>query len=306
MTQRASPRRSRWGHAASPRSTAPCSGALTLQVACHIVAALWSVGWVSAAATVALTALALLRLARRHAWRPLLTRLLGFGLLAGACELFTDYAGETVAHSLSYPTGEPMLWASPIYMPFSWMVVLTLIGYLAWRLTTLAPLLPLWLAMALTGLWAALNIPFYVEMAYRAGWWSYAAAPGLGHTPYYVMLFEGLIGAALPLLLAGIERRSARATLLRGLVHRRMDALRRAAGLAAARTLAQTGAQQRLSSDQYATLRPEEQSRWMRRSRQVARRTGWLASPWRVSDRFLTRRTPACLAPALARCSSAP
>lgn len=191
---------------------------LALQIACHIVAALWPVGWISAAATVALTVLALLWLARRPAWRPLLIRLLGFGLVAGVCELFTDFSGETVAHSLSYPLDEPMLWASPIYMPFSWMVVLTLIGYLAWRLTTLAPLLPLWLAMALTGLWAALNIPFYEEMAYRAGWWRYAAAPGLGHTPYYVMLFEGLIGAALPLLLAGIERRSARATLLRGLV----------------------------------------------------------------------------------------
>ncbi len=187
---------------------------LALQVACHIAAALWPIGWVSAAATVALTALALLRLARRPAWRPLLARLLAFGLVAGVCELFTDFSGETVAHSLSYPPGEPMLWASPLYMPFSWMVVLTLIGYLAWRLMTLSPL---WLAMALTGLWAAMNIPFYEEMAYRAGWWRYAPAPGLGHTPYYVMLFEGLIGAALPLLLAGIERRSARATLLRGL-----------------------------------------------------------------------------------------
>jgi hypothetical protein len=98
------------------------------------------------------------------------------------------------------------------------MVTLTLIGYLAWRLTTLAPHLPLWLAMALTGLWAALNIPFYEEMAWHAGWWSYAPAPGLGHTPYYVMLFEGLIGVALPLLLAGIERQRAWITLLRGLV----------------------------------------------------------------------------------------
>jgi hypothetical protein len=71
--------------------------------------------------------------------------------------------------------------------------------------------------MALTGLWGALNIPFYEEMAYHAGWWRYAHAPGLGHTPYYVMLFEGLIAVTLPPLLAQIERRSPRATLLRGL-----------------------------------------------------------------------------------------
>ncbi len=192
-------------------------GAFLLLVAGHIISALGRLGWVSAAVTVGLTALALLGLALRRAWRPLLLRLLAFGLVAGACELFTDYSGEVVAHSLSYPPGEPMLWASPVYMPISWMVVLTQIGYLAWRLDTLAPSPPRWLTMALVGLWGALNIPFYEEMAYHAGWWSYAHAPSLGHTPYYVLLFEGLIALALPPLLAGIERRSLRATLLRGL-----------------------------------------------------------------------------------------
>jgi uncharacterized protein DUF6989 len=187
-----------------------------LLVAGHIVSAIGGFGWVSAAATVGLTALALLALALRRAWRPLIVRLLAFGLVAGVCELFTDYSGEVVAHSLRYPPGEPMLWASPAYMPLSWMVVLTQIGYLAWRLAALIP--PRWLAMALTGLWGALNIPFYEEMAYHAGWWSYATAPGLGHTPYYVMLFEGLIAAALPPLLAGLQRRSPRAVLLRGLL----------------------------------------------------------------------------------------
>ncbi len=192
-------------------------GTFALLVACHIIAAVGRLGWISAAVTVGLTALALLGLSLRRAWRPLLLRLLAFGLVAGACELFTDFAGEVVAHSLSYPPGEPMLWASPAYMPFSWMVVLTQLGYLAWRLDTLAPQTPRWLAMALTGLWGALNIPFYEEMAYHAGWWRYAGAPGLGHTPYYVMLFEGLIAVTLPPLLAQIERRPPRAALLRGL-----------------------------------------------------------------------------------------
>ncbi len=190
-------------------------GVLALQVGCHIVAALARVGWASAAATVALTTMALLGLALRPAWRPLLLRLLGFGLVAGICELFTDYAGETVAHSLTYPAHEPMLWASPVYMPFSWMVTLTIIGYLAWRLDTLG--LRRWQAMALTGLWAALNIPFYEEMAYTAGWWRYAQTRALFHTPAYVLLFEGLIGLALPLLLARIERRTLNSVVARGL-----------------------------------------------------------------------------------------
>jgi hypothetical protein len=191
-------------------------GTFLLLVAGHIVSALGRLGWVSAAATVGLTALALLALALRRSWRPLLLRLLAFGLVAGVCELFTDYSGEVVAHSLSYPPGEPMLWASPAYMPFSWMVVLAQLGYLAWRLDTLAPSPPRWLAMALVGVWGALNIPFYEEMAYHAGWWRYAHAPGLGHTPFYVALFEGLIGAVLVPLLAGVERRSIRSALLRG------------------------------------------------------------------------------------------
>lgn len=187
-----------------------------LLVAGHIVSAIGRLGWISAAVTVGLTALALLALALRRAWRPLIVRLLAFGLIAGVCELFTDFSGEVVAHSLHYPPAEPMLWASPAYMPVSWMVVLAQIGYLAWRLAALAP--PRWLAMALTGLWGALNIPFYEEMAYHAGWWSYAHAPGLGHTPYYVMLFEGLIAAALPPLLADLQRHSPRAIALRGLL----------------------------------------------------------------------------------------
>ena len=226
-----------FAHPAASPAPAPLDGAarrftaldvamlatFALLVAGHIVSAIGRFGWVSAAVTVGLTALALLGLALRRAWRPLLLRLLAFGLVAGVCELFTDYSGEVVAHSLSYPPGEPMLWASPIYMPISWMVVLTQIGYLAWRLAGLTTPVPHpsrslpWLAMALTGLWGALNIPFYEEMAWHAGWWSYAHARSLGHTPYYVLLFEGLLALALPPLLAGIERRSLRATLLRGL-----------------------------------------------------------------------------------------
>jgi len=204
-----------------PRHITALDGALlatfALLVVCHVIAALGRLGWISAAVTVALTALALLGLTLRRAWRPLLLRLLAFGLVAGVCELFTDFAGQTVARSLSYPPGEPMLWASPLYMPFSWMVVLTQLGYLAWRLSALAPHPPRWLAMALTGLVAALTIPFYEEMAYHANWWSYAPAPGLGHTPAYVILFEGLIGLILPPLLSRIELRSLRATLTRGL-----------------------------------------------------------------------------------------
>ena len=81
--------------------------------------------------------------------RPLLGRLMLVGLIAGICELFTDASGQQVVHSLIYPPGEVTIWASPVYMPLTWMVTLT----------------------------------------------------------YMVLLFEGLVVAALPLLSYHIERR---------------------------------------------------------------------------------------------------
>src|SRR5574340_158664 len=66
-------------------------GVLAFVVACHIVAAIGRFGWASAASSTALTTLALLGLALRREWRPLLARLLAFGLVAGVCELFTDF-----------------------------------------------------------------------------------------------------------------------------------------------------------------------------------------------------------------------
>lgn len=137
--------------------------------------------------------------------RPLLGRLMLAGLIAGICELFTDASGQQVVHSLIYPPGEVTIWASPVYMPLTWMVTLTYIGYLGWRLRALLG----WrVATLLCGLLGAMVIPVYEEMAYYGGWWRYRPVHlMLGHTPVYVLLFEGLVVAALPLLYYHIERR---------------------------------------------------------------------------------------------------
>ncbi len=137
--------------------------------------------------------------------RPLLGRLMLAGLIAGICELFTDASGQQVVHSLIYPPGEVTIWASPVYMPLTWMVTLTYIGYLGWRLRGLLG----WRrATLLCGLLGAIVIPVYEEMAYYGGWWRYEPVHlMLGHTPVYVLLFEGLVVAALPLLSYHIERR---------------------------------------------------------------------------------------------------
>jgi hypothetical protein len=148
--------------------------------------------------------------------RPLLGRLLLIGFIAGICELFTDASGQYVAHSLIYPAGTLTLWTSPLYMPLSWMVVLTHLGYLAWRLRVL---LGWHKASLLSAILGAVQIPIYEEMAYYGGWWRYKPVHlMLGHTPIYVLLFEGLIVAALPLLYDRIERRAWKQVALIGVI----------------------------------------------------------------------------------------
>ena len=162
----------------------------------------WYVGAIELFLSVLLCAL----LIGLRTMRPLLGRLMLAGLIAGICELFTDASGRRIVHSLIYPPGELTIWASPIYMPLTWMVTLTYLGYICWRLRGLLG----WrMAMLLCGLVGALVIPIYEEMAFYGGWWRYAPVHLMvGHTPVYVILFEGLVVAALPLLYYRIERRS--------------------------------------------------------------------------------------------------
>jgi hypothetical protein len=161
----------------------------------------WYVGSIEVALSLYLLALLLI-----PGMRPLVGRLMLAGFIAGICELFTDASGQYVVHSLVYPVGELTLWTSPLYMPLSWMVVLTHLGYIAWRLRALVG----WRkATLLSGMWGALQIPAYEEMAYYGGWWRYLPTRlMIGHTPAYVLPFEGLVVAALALLYDRIERRS--------------------------------------------------------------------------------------------------
>lgn len=233
-------------------------GLLALTIILDVICAAFALGWPSAAATDAICAFYVLGMAlARPAWRPLLARLFVLGLAAGVLELFTDFAGERVAHSLAYPAGEPLLWGSPYYMPLSWAIVFTQLGYLAWRLRSLAPRgqepenesapqrqrppvlrparsgilaafqsevgarsgVPLWLAVAITGLAGAALVPFYEEMAWYARWWHYTpAALMVGHTPVYVLVFEGLVAGLLPLLVGRLLARPLRYALALGLL----------------------------------------------------------------------------------------
>ena len=183
------------------------AGYYLLLVVCHLIAARQRIGWPSAVIIDALACTYLLGMALPHGQRPLILRLCALGLVAGVCELATDAAGQGVAHSLIYPAGPPMLLASPIYMPVSWMVTLAWLGYLAWRLSTLAPHPPLWVGVLVTGLAGAITVPFYEQMAYYAGWWHYyLPVLRVGHVPIYVVVFEGAVAALLPCITPRLQR----------------------------------------------------------------------------------------------------
>ena len=161
-----------------------------------------------------LTAVLLLFLMTMRTFRPLLSRLMVAGLVAGMCELFTDASGQFVVHSLIYPTGELTIWTSPLYMPLSWLVTLTYLGYFGWRLQAL---LGLRVAMFVCGLLGAIDIPLFEELSYHGGWWRYEPTHlMLGHIPAYVALFEGLIAVILPLLFDRLERRTWLETVVLG------------------------------------------------------------------------------------------
>lgn len=187
-------------------SLALCEGALGVLHA----------GWPSAIALDSAELLTLLAFCLEPSWRPVVGRLLVLGATAGILELFTDLSGERVVHSLVYPAHEPTLLASPIYMPVAWTCVLVELAYLAWRLPIVFPSLSRWAVALLCALVGAITVPYYEEMAYFARWWKYADAPHIGHTPWYVVLFEGLTAALLPWATSRLTRRGFRHAILMG------------------------------------------------------------------------------------------
>ena len=172
----------------------------------------WYVGYIEVELTLYFVAMLLFV----RGLRPLLGRLMLVGLIAGICELFTDASGQYVVHSLIYPTGQPTLWTSPLYMPLAWLISFTQTGYVAWRLREL---LGLRKATIAAGIWGAIQIPVFEELSYYGGWWRYIPTRLiLGHTPAYVLLFEGLIVAALPLFFNRLERRAWPQVVVIGLI----------------------------------------------------------------------------------------
>ncbi|MDQ2659281.1 MAG: hypothetical protein M3Y03_02555 [Verrucomicrobiota bacterium] len=145
----------------------------------------------------------------------LLGRFLLFGLVVGLSELPADAWLVGVTRTLDYSIGGgPMLWLSPGWMPLAWEIVAVQFGYLGLRSWERfgAP------GLALIGLFGAVNIPFYEEMARKIHWWQYRDCRMLSFTPYYIIVGEFGIALALALLAKTLRAGSWRTAILGGLI----------------------------------------------------------------------------------------
>lgn len=123
-----------------------------------------------------------------------------FGIVAGLAELPTDAWLVKVTDTLIYPRDEPMIWASPAYMPFAWAVVLVQVCVLGDALASVTGLLPGTLLVALL---AGSYIPVFEHLARSANLWWYRDTPMIFNAPYYVILAEFILG--LPLVWMGFQ-----------------------------------------------------------------------------------------------------
>jgi hypothetical protein len=163
-----------------------------LLLALNVLSACYGLGWRAITASLAL--ILLLDGIYMVAFRDLqLGQWLLFGLAAGFVELGSDWWLVRTG-TLVYPPDEPMIWASPAYMPFAWAVVLAQIGVVGAWLKQRYGLLP---ATLLTALLSGVNIPIYEHLAKDAHFWFYQHTPMLFNAPLYVIGAEFFL--ALPL-----------------------------------------------------------------------------------------------------------
>ena len=145
-----------------------------------------------------------------------LTRLMVFGLAVGFTELAADAWLVDSTKTLDYSIGGgPMIWRSPLWMPFAWEIVAVQFGYVG-----------LWLwnrfgsyGLVGVGVLGTINIPYYEEMARHINWWQYGNCRMLSYTPYYIILGEFGIAILLTILAKGTTR-GTWATALRGYCRR--------------------------------------------------------------------------------------
>ncbi len=145
-----------------------------------------------------------------------LKRLLIFGVTAGILELIADNWLVNGIKSLVYPAHEPMLWASPAYMPFAWSVVLIQVGYLGYLIAKKHAMI---IACVFTLIVGMLFIPAFECLAKYASWWQYVHTDKMiFNTPYYIILGEGLICLMLPIVFIKEWKLKTKGTIISGIL----------------------------------------------------------------------------------------
>ncbi len=143
----------------------------------------------------------------------LLARFMVFGLAVGFTELAADAWLVDYTRTLDYSIGGgPILWRSPLWMPFAWEIVAVQFGCVG-----------LWLwqrfngwGLATIGVLGAINIPYYEEMARRINWWEYSNCRMISYTPYYIILGEFGIAILLTVLVKRLVQGNWTTALLAG------------------------------------------------------------------------------------------
>lgn len=147
---------------------------------------------------------------------PLIQRLVVFGTIAGILELITDHYLVSTINSLVYPGNEPMIWSSPLYMPFAWSNVLLQLSFVGVLLLKRKGLLIASVVLCIAG---GMYIPLYEHLANSAGWWWYHPnVKMVFNAPLYVIVCEALISLSLPFLISYAEHHKMNRTVYLGII----------------------------------------------------------------------------------------
>jgi len=160
-------------------------------------------GWLIASALTVVLLAAILGFIL-HYRDDLFARLFVFGLFAGFAELPSDHYAVGVLKIMVYPLQGPFIWSSPLYMPFSYIIVMVQLGYLGYWFTQRWGLLWATVAIAVLG---GVNVPLYEYLARRAEFWYYQDCHMLfGTVPYITIFTETFFSLVLPFLVSLLLR----------------------------------------------------------------------------------------------------
>ena len=145
----------------------------------------------------------------------MLLKLLLFGLVAGILELWADHYSVATIKTLIYPPGEDIIVNSPTYMPFSWAIALTQLGYYSLLLVRWKGMGIAMLIMAVSG---GFYIPLYEHLAKNADWWYYQNCSMIFNAPYYIIICEALVSLVLPPLVVWVYRKKLLFSIIPGVI----------------------------------------------------------------------------------------